>query len=188
MTAGNTEPDALRRDLVAMTRGDERAARAVWDLLAPRLTALARGVLRDSHAAEDAVQDALCAVVGSKRSSLRRVRDPEAWLFVLVRNASIDRLRKRNAPGPAGPVSRSPDREREHADLAAALEQLPEDQREIVRLRHASGLSFTRLADALGQPRSTVADRYAAGIESLRHALGAEPSGAVVHQTQKAQP
>lgn len=187
MTPNTTDPDRLdpgllRRQLLAMTRGDGRAAREVWSALAPRLVALARSVLGDHHAAEDAVQDALCRVIGSKRRDLRRLRDPEAWLFVLVRNASIDRLRRAKPRAELGEAS--VEQPEPTPELASALAQLPPEQREVVTLRHASGLTFDRLAEALAVPRSTLADRYAAGITNLRAALCDEEKGASRCETQ----
>ena len=52
--------------------------------------------------------------------------------------------------------------------LARALEELPEDQREAVRLRHVEGLSLAELAEALGRSELAAAGLLKRGLRALR--------------------
>src|SRR6476646_9415903 len=75
-------------------RGDHEAFDALATAAYHRLYAIARRILRDGYAAEDAVQDAL---VNAWRN-LRGLRDPErfdAWLHRLLVNACKDQVRRR---------------------------------------------------------------------------------------------
>ena len=55
--------------------------------------------------------------------------------------------------------------------IAAALLELPDEQREVVSLRLWGGLSFPEIASVTGVPAPTAASRYRAAIERLRLAL-----------------
>jgi RNA polymerase sigma-70 factor, ECF subfamily len=88
-------------------RGDHEAFDALASAAYHRLYAIARRILRDGYAAEDAVQD---APVRAWRD-LRGLRDRDrfdAWLHRLLVNACKDqvRQRRRRPIGGAGPVDR----------------------------------------------------------------------------------
>ena len=74
-------------------RGDHEAFDALASAAYHRLYAIARRILRDGYAAEDAVQDAL---VNAWRD-VRGLRDPaafDAWLHRLLVNACHDQIRR----------------------------------------------------------------------------------------------
>lgn len=167
-------------------RGDPAAAEALWSLLAPRMLGVASRIVGVD--AEDLVQQAFLKALQTPRREIRKVRDAEAWLFVILRNSclSIVRERRREAlrrarvangspPGPSrAPLNGTPD---EAPPVVRLLDHLSDDLREPVLLRHAGGLTFTQIALVLGLPRSTVADRYARALETIRKLVG-EPTGA----------
>ena len=167
-------------------RGDPKAAEALWSLLAPRMLAVASRIV---HAeAEDLVQQAFLKALQTPRREIRKVRDAEAWLFVILRNACLSIVRERrrealrrarvaNGSPPSGPTGATPNATIDAAPpVVRLLEHLSDDLREPVLLRHAGGLSFTQIALVLSLPRSTVADRYTRAIEQLR-SLAAESAG-----------
>lgn len=162
-----------------MHRGDQAAARALWENHAGRLTALARA-LTGSHAdALDAVQEAFVAVLSLSASQAAVIDDEGCYLAAAVRTRALNRLRS---------DSRRATRERESAPLRLvatpgedhaleeALQSLPLDARELVALKHLAGLTFDQIATALGVPRATASSRYYSAIEHLRSALGAPRS------------
>ena len=55
--------------------------------------------------------------------------------------------------------------------LAAALGELPADQRAVVHLKLWEGLTFEQIAELLGIPLNTAASRYRYGIDKLRERL-----------------
>ena len=64
------------------------------------------------------------------------------------------------------------------ADLRHALEQLPEDQREVLVLRHIVGLSPVEIASTLGRSESSVHGLHHRGRRTLQSSLtelGAAP-------------
>ena len=91
---------------------------------------------------------------------------PEVLLFRMARNRCIDAHRKRE------PVAPEPT---DHSDLEAALQQLPDDERETLLLTAVDGLGYREVADILGCSLGTVAARRYAAIQKLRTRL--KPSG-----------
>lgn len=57
------------------------------------------------------------------------------------------------------------------ASLARALEQLPDDQREAVRLRYLEGWPLARIAEQLGRSREAAAGLLKRGLQNLRGVL-----------------
>lgn len=135
---------------------------------------LARWLLRDPVAAEDAVQDALVRALTYFASF--RGGNPRAWLLQIVRNAAYDRLaaaaRAREVPlsvfddadettmadladDPEAALSRAQDR----AALATALAALPAELRECLVLRELEEMSYRDIAQVSGVPVGTVMSR-----------------------------
>lgn len=155
--------------LAAFHRGDDAAARALWARHAGVLRAYARSLVGEA-AADDVVQGVFLGALRLKRSRIRRVRDPAAWLCRLTRNAALNsrrdaaRAEARERDARVG----EPEPDRAGEDLSALLERMPARLREAVVLRHAYGFTLERLAEALGVSRSVAADRYARGIALAR--------------------
>jgi RNA polymerase sigma-70 factor (ECF subfamily) len=55
--------------------------------------------------------------------------------------------------------------------VAAAVQALPEEQREVIVLKEYQGLTFLEIAATLGLPPSTVKTRLYRGLELLRQQL-----------------
>lgn len=115
--------------------------------------------------AEDALQEAMISALRSverfeRRSAVR------TWLYRIVVNASLDRLR-RNAARPTAPLDdldpASPvddtARATDRMDIMAALQELSPGQRAAVVLVHIEGLSVAEAAEVLELPEGTVKSR-----------------------------
>jgi RNA polymerase sigma-70 factor (ECF subfamily) len=144
---------------------------------------LARWLVRNTHDAEDIVQDAY----------LRAFRffagfqggDARAWLLKIVRNTSYSFLEK-NRPSDLAEEfdekvhateSDHPDAEAvlvqsvESRMLRDALEQLPVNFREVIVYRELEGLSYKEIADVMDVPIGTVMSSLARGRVRLRECL-----------------
>ncbi|MEM9065570.1 MAG: sigma-70 family RNA polymerase sigma factor [Planctomycetota bacterium] len=173
--------------LLRMHRGDEGAARALWDSLGPALVAYVRAS-RPGASAEDAVQEAFLSALRMQRRELKKVRDVRAWMYRLVRNAAMNQLRSETrlrAREAASPVPEPAQEQGSTTDqLWCLVADLPDDQREAVVLKHVAGLTFDQASIVLEIPRSTIAGRYKSAIESLRvseRAPGGEPERRKAH-------
>ena len=59
--------------------------------------------------------------------------------------------------------------------LANALQQLPEDYREVIILRHMEGLAFPEVARQMGRTFDSVKKLWTRGLVQLRRSLGGMP-------------
>lgn len=163
-------------------KGDDRAARTLWDHYAPGLRAAARARLAaaslDASAADDAVQSVFLALLKLPIAKLQAIQDPAAYLARAARTAAIDlartharnHTRDRSAAIQSAATTVNTNQEA-HPSLEAALDQLNPDDRELLALVHVVGLTFEQLASVLDIPRSTAHDRYTAARNRLRQHL-----------------
>ena len=146
-------------------------------LVLPHLDAaynLARWLTRDTHDAEDVVQDACVRALKYFGSWDRG--DTRAWFLTVVRNAFYDWLR-RNRPAEmvavdddaldriADPAAIDPEqaaiRQVETRALADAIGALPLQYREVLVLREFEDMSYKDIAGVAGIPIGTVMSRLA---------------------------
>lgn len=169
----------MRTDLVVRAQhGDREAFDALATALYDRLYAIARRILRDGHAAEDAVQEAL--IRGWR--DLRSLRDPdrfEAWMHRLLVNACHDLSRhgrRFEVEVPAIGLDK-PDPTDDYAAVATrdeldrAFLQLPVEHRAVLVLTHYVGMSAAEVSGVLGIPVGTVYSRLHYGIRMMRSAM-----------------
>ena len=107
-------------------------------------------ILHDSHAAEDAVSESVLKAY-RKASAMEDTSKAKSWLAMIVRNTALDMLRKRKRTIVMQDVVEhmsvaEDNKDGDHHDmlvdgLAAALQNLPEDQRQIIQLRFLEELS-----------------------------------------------
>jgi RNA polymerase sigma factor (sigma-70 family) len=125
---------------------------------------------------EDVVQEAFLKLVRQRRPP----DDAVAWLYRVVRNgaldaAKIDRRRQRREASATRPDPWfvEPEVDGLGAEVAvAALQRLPEEQREVIVARCWGGLSFEQIGAVVGCSASTAFRRYTAGLDDLRKLLG----------------
>lgn len=161
--------------------GDEAAARELWSRHAGRLRAYALAILPSWLSADDAVQAVMCRILSTDRARLRTVADPAAWMMRGIRNEALTMMRtarrerrRRETLETTRQATLAPTHAGACGDLQSALAELPRRMREIVVLRHVSGLTFDQAAAALEANRHTVAWRYREAMARLRQLLGAE--------------
>lgn len=141
------------------------------------LWAVALRTTGNASDAEDALQEALISALRSverfeRRSAVR------TWLYRIVVNASLDRLR-RNAARPSSsieghdPADPADDAGRlaDRLDVMAALQQLSPGQRAAVVLVHVEGMSVSEAAEVLDLPEGTVKSRCSRGRAQLAQIL-----------------
>jgi RNA polymerase sigma-70 factor, ECF subfamily len=145
----------------------------------PRVYAYVASLLHDRAAAEDVTAQAFERAY-RKRLSFRASRGtPDAWMFGIARNAALDELRKRKRRAtlesdPEDTVSPAPE---EYAELTlrretvrAALALLDGQERDLVALKFAGGLSNAEIARVLRVSESNAGTRLHRTMEKLREA------------------
>ena len=141
--------------------------------LIPRLRRYARALVSDRAAADDLVQDTL-ERAWAKLHLYRRGTDLRAWLFTVMHNVHVNRVR---ATRPTDPLEDDMPELAQRAtqgdallvrDLDRAISALPVAQREVLLLVALEDLSYDETARALGIPIGTVMSRLARAREKLR--------------------
>ncbi len=182
------DAELLRR----IAAGDATAVAALYDRYSGTLVALAVRVVRDRTEAEDVLHDAFVLVGERARHYLPERGSVAGWLITLVRNLSIDRVRRRDRRGaiardilahepaggsaPSDPESSALDAA-EVARMRRALDSLPPAQRATLELSFFSGLSYPEIAEKENLPLGTIKSRVARAIVALRQALEVDVRG-----------
>jgi len=153
----------------------------LYDEHAQQLHALLLNLTRNEADSRDLLQE-LFVKLARDENLLRGVREERAFLLRLAHNAAIDRLRRRGTRervrenftremvSPFAPAA-DPDEATFRQELAAALAELPPEQRAVAHLKLWAGLTFEQIAAALEIPPNTAASRYRYAIDKLRGRL-----------------
>ena len=156
--------------IAAAVRGDASAFHAIVDRHGPHLFRLASMLSRGAADAEDIVQETFAGAFAglakfSGRSSVK------TWLSrILTRQAarawhksrrsrqaaSIDDAGESAGSDPGLSVKSAALAVDHRIDVAAVLQTLSEEHREVLMLREMQGLSYGEIAEALGVPQGTV--------------------------------
>jgi RNA polymerase sigma-70 factor, ECF subfamily len=184
MIGRRSDREAPDAELVARVLGGERDAYAfLIRRYQERLYRHAFGMVQDSDAAADLVQDSFVKAYGS----LPTCADPErfgGWVFRILRNRCSDHLRehrRRDIPlqtdAPYTDDTENPLRDTERRELRHAIEEalalLPDAQREAFLLKHVDGRSYEEMSEILDVGVSALKMRVARAREALRASLQA---------------
>jgi len=176
-TVIDDSPQRLRQTRLAVARakeGDRDAHRFLYVQYSHNVYGYVRSIVRDDHEAEDVTQHVFAKLMTSIVKYDDRGIPFFAWLIRLARNVAIDHLRaQRSTPTE---VVVDPDREC-HRDLEhvltvrAALADLPDDQREVVVLRHVVGLTPGEIASRMGRTEGSIHGLHHRGRRALQQEL-----------------
>jgi RNA polymerase sigma-70 factor (ECF subfamily) len=157
---------------------------AVEQLLDEHAAAL-RSYLRarcgDADLTEDLMQDvALRLVRAAGAGRIDAGRNVRGYLFRTAANVWRDHLRRelvrrRGSGEPVDAAGAAADERLLELELTRAVRQaiaaLPTPQREVVELRHGSGLTFREIAARLGRPLGTVLGQMRAALQKIGTAI-----------------
>ena len=178
MKGSGHDPDF---DLVVRAgRGDPAAAQALVARKLPRITGLATRMLGDPVEAEDVAQETFLRAWKQAPKWTEGSARFDTWLHRVALNLCYDRLRRRREQPTAEPPEQTdpgaaPDRGLLAADVgrrvAAALQALPERQREAVVLCHYQELGNIEAAGVMEVSVEALESLLARGRRSMRAAL-----------------
>jgi RNA polymerase sigma-70 factor (sigma-E family) len=182
VATGAIVPDAfMASSAVLLPWSADRAVTELYSLHYRALVRLAALLVRDTPTAEEVVQDSFVAMHGG----WQRLRDGEkalAYLRQSVVNGSRSVLRHRTVVDKNAQKAPPDMPSAEHGALVllerqsvvAALQELPERQRQAIVLRYYADLSEAEIADTMGISRGAVKSHTARGMTALRSALERE--------------
>jgi RNA polymerase sigma-70 factor (ECF subfamily) len=158
---------------------DQGAMAEIFDTYSRMAYSIALRVLKDPAQAEDVMQDVFFQLWQNPRAFTPERGSLGAWLAVVVRNRSIDAMRRRRPSDPvedvvlastadvAGEVERTTMIER----VRGVLKNLPMEQRETLELAYFGGMTHAEIAEKKGEPLGTVKTRIRMALISLRKAF-----------------
>ena len=148
--------------------------------LIPRLRRYARALVGERATADDLVQDTL-ERAWAKLHLYRRGTDLRAWLFTVMHNVHVNRVR---ATRPVDPLDEEMPELAQRGtqpdtllmrDLDRAIARLPADQRAVLLLVTLEEMSYEEVARTLGIPIGTVMSRLSRAREKLRAMMLGQP-------------
>jgi RNA polymerase sigma-70 factor (ECF subfamily) len=168
--------------LVLFANGDGAAARVLTLRLTPRVMAHAYRLLGNRAEAEDVAQEAMLRLWKQARDWRQGEAKVTTWLYRVVANLCIDRQRRARGGSVALDAIPEPADGRASADetlqqraraeaLQAALNDLPERQRQAVVLRHIEGLANPEIAEIMEITIEAVESLTSRGKRALSAAL-----------------
>ncbi|HME32798.1 MAG TPA: sigma-70 family RNA polymerase sigma factor [Terriglobales bacterium] len=173
---GRSDTADEMRLIARLRAGDQQAMSELYDRYAKVVYAVALRVMQDAAAAEDVLQDIFLQLwrnpdaFDASRGSLA------AWLSVIARHRSIDRLRKRrpetdieecvitSGPDLRGETERTLVVEK----VRGALAEMNPNQRTALELAFFQGLTHAEIAEKTGEPLGTIKTRIRSGLQQLR--------------------
>jgi RNA polymerase sigma-70 factor (ECF subfamily) len=145
--------------------GDEEAVTAVYRRYAGPILTVAMGTLGRRDLADEAVQTTMLKAWRAA-GSFDTSRELAPWLYAIARRVAIDIYRRESrvsadelGDDDVAVVPLSFERTWEAWEVRTALDKLPPDEREVVRLSHLVGMTHQQIAEQLGVPLGTVKSR-----------------------------
>jgi RNA polymerase sigma-70 factor (ECF subfamily) len=169
------ESALVRRAVARAKAGDTGALHFLYVRFADDVCSYVRGIVRDSHEAEDVTQNVFAKLMTAIHRYEEREVPFAAWISTVARNLALDHVRARRQI-PVEEVRTSDEGhdqvgfERSQS-LREALLRLPAEQREVLVLRHIAGLTPREIADRLGKSEGSIHGLHHRGRGALKTAL-----------------
>ena len=175
------DPYADLVEAIAAPR-DRAAFASLFDHFAPRINAFLRRLGTDNGNAEELTQEVMVTLWRKAALFDRSKSSVATWLFRIARNRRIDLARRDRSslldpddPALQPGATARPDAELDARDretrVREALQRLPPEQVELIRLAFFSGLSHSEIAERTELPLGTVKSRIRLAFGRLRGAL-----------------
>ena len=173
MTASSAKTGVSPETLAATLAADQLFRDELVALI-PSLRSFARGLCGWRDMADDMAQEAMLRGWAA-RASFTPGTNFRAWMFMILRNQFYTTLRKDKRMTSWDPevaervlVEAPAQQDAVHvADVARALQKLPAEQREVLLLIGANGVSYEEAAEIIGCAIGTIKSRLARGRRAL---------------------
>ena len=174
-TIGDVAPAKRPMDeawLSLIADGDMDALQRLYDAVGNQVYGFALSLVRHPQDAEDVLQETFLRI-HAYAAQYRPQGKPLAWIFTIARRVALDKLRRQSRTQPLSDAAETADLSGvERADhrllLHSVLNHLSEEDRQIVILHAAMGLTFREIATVVDRPLNTVLSRYRRAMNRLQ--------------------
>lgn len=160
--------------IAQMAAGNMQALALLYEKTNTDVYGFALSIVKNPQTAQDVMQETYLKIL-SAAGTYQPQGKPMAWIFTIVRNLSLTKLREGSTAQlpidtqwdlaeDADPIQQATDR----LVLQGALELLTQQEREIVMLHSVSGLKHREIAQMLALPLSTVLSKYNRALRKLQ--------------------
>ena len=178
VSALQDKPGRDRRVTAAVARaqaGDSEAIRFLYVQYKDNVYGYVLSFVRDPHEAEDVTQHVFLKLMSVIHKYQAREVPFASWLLRVARNVALDHLRQRRmvpCEEVYEPTFEADDSGRDRRwGLEQALGALPEEQREVVVLRHLVGLTPGEIADRMGRTEASIHGLHHRARKAMRREL-----------------
>lgn len=171
----DTDKDFFRR----ISEGDENAFAHIFKSWYQPLFWHALKILKSEFWAEEIIQEVF-ALLWINRIQLSGINNPGAYLYKMVTNKALDRIRKQKievkmqyfiAMQPEAEQLESDERKSKRELLLQAVESLPEQRKLVYELRFQQGISYEEIAKKLSISKNTVRNQIVKALDTIRRFL-----------------
>lgn len=143
-----------------LLKEDKVSFHQVLTIIQPKLLAFATSLLKDESLAQDAVQDALMAIVRGLKN-LKDYKKFHAWIYQITRNKCFDLMRKNQKYKNDSSIDATDEliassKTEDQLNMISIIKQLPYKQKNIIQLFYYDGFSILEIAEILQKPAGTV--------------------------------
>jgi RNA polymerase sigma-70 factor (ECF subfamily) len=164
-------------------RFDPDALRALHNRLYEPVYRYVHFKVSDPQASEDLTSEVFLKMLEALKQGKMWHTTPDAWVFGIARNVVADHYRKAGRRPEvalderlAMPDEQSPTQHiivaEQHQELARAINELTDEQRDVVLLRFMEGLSINDVAEILGKKPGAVKGLQHRALRALAEAMG----------------
>lgn len=187
VASGNSplQPEVLGTLLSRCGLGDKRAFAELYQLTSAKLFGVALRILRREDWAEEVLQESFVNIWNHAAEYAAAKSQPMTWMTSIVRNRSLDRLRRphhedtredydllvENLRDDAAEPLEQLTQSAAASALARCLRELDSQQRQSIALAFQHGLTHSEIAAHLQQPLGTVKTWIRRGLERLKGCL-----------------
>jgi RNA polymerase sigma-70 factor (ECF subfamily) len=168
---------AVAQAVVRAKQGEREAVRFLYVHYADHVYGYVASIVRDEHEAEDVTQQLFAKLMTALPKYEPREVPFSAWILRVARNVALDHMRQRRAI-PCDEVRELDTHKHDDESsrmrslgLRDALATLPEEQRQVVVMRHLVGLTPGEIATRLGRTEPSIHGLHHRGRGALRSAL-----------------
>lgn len=164
--------------------GNRAAFAELYEASKSKLFAVSLRIVRERHVAEEVLQDSFVNIWNNAAKYAAARSAPMTWMTAIVRNRSLDVVRRPNfeiadeedyfalnmedeRPGPQEHLSTA----RDQAKVEHCLKALDAEQKQTIALAFFHGLTHSEVASHLGRPLGTVKTHIRRGLQKLKGCL-----------------